>query len=122
MTIIDILTEQRLLAALITEPPVLAAADDIETQDFTEYTHWVVFAAIRQLQAESADVGVLEIDDILAQRDEVYGGFLRPKCGASFLGCLILDTEPYRHAVLWEHDIWWLKTLTKRRRALEAAA
>src|SRR5690242_20577079 len=106
-----------MLAALITEPAVLAAADELETQDFTEYTHWVVFAAIRQLQSESADVGILEIDDILAQRDKVYGGFLRPKCGAAFLGCLLLDNEPYRYPVLWEHDMRWLKILHARRRA-----
>lgn len=122
MTIIDVLTEQRLLAALICEPPVLAAADEIEVQDFTEFTHWVVFQQIRNLQAAQHDIGVLEIDDLLAERDKNYGVFLRPKCGAAFLGCLILDTEPYGHAVLWEHDMWWLRTLHARRRALEAAA
>lgn len=122
MIIEDLPTERRLLASLLTEPAVLAGAGDLETQDFTDYRHWVVFAAIRQLQAESHDVGVIEVDEILAQRDRAYGSFLRERCGAAFMAELILESGPYNHAVLWEHDMWWLKQCGRLRRALEACA
>jgi DnaB helicase-like protein len=115
-------TERRLLAALIVEPAVLAGAGDVETQDFTDYRHWVVFAAIRQLQTESHDVGVLEIDDILAQRDRTYGSFLVEKCGAAYLGVLLIDCPRYNHEILWRHDMWWLRECRRIRERLEACA
>lgn len=121
MILQDQFTERRLLAALLTEPPVLAGADNVETADFTDYRHWVVFAAIRQLQTESHDIGVLEVDDILAQRDRTYGSFLRDRCGAAWMALLLLGCPPYNHEILWRHDMWWLKQCRRRREALEAA-
>lgn len=122
MTIIDLITERRLLASLLTEPPVLSAADAVESRDFTDPHHWVVFAAIRQLQTEGADVCILEVNDILAQRDATYHTDLVAKAGLWFLVDLILESGRYNHAVLWEHDMWWLKELRRRREALEEAA
>lgn len=117
------MTERRILTALLTEPHVLAAADALETQDFTDYRHWVVFAAIRQLQSESADVSILDVDDVLALRDKTYGSFLRERCGAAFMAELVLECPPYnQEAELWEHDMAWLKRLSKWRSKLEAAA
>lgn len=121
MILQDLLTERRFLVALLTEPSVLAAADDLETQDFTDYRHWIVFAAIRQLQSESADVCVEEVDEVLAIRDRTYGSFLREKAGAVFLGELVCECPMYNHAVLWEHDMTWLKACRRRREILEAA-
>lgn len=122
MILSDTDTERRLLAALFDEPAVLAGADDVESADFTEYEHWVVFAAIRQLQTESHDIGVLEIDDILAQRDRTYGSFLRDKCGAAWMGILLLECPPYNHEILWRHDMWWLKECRRIRERLEELA
>lgn len=122
MIIQDLLTERRLLVALLTEPVVLAAADSLETQDFTDYRHWVIFTAVRTLQSESADVSILDVDDVLAIRDATYGSFLRERCGAAFMAELVLECPPYNHAVLWEHDMQWLKNCRRLRDALEAAA
>jgi hypothetical protein len=120
VNITDETTEHKVIAALLTEPDFLAAASDLETQDFTDYRYWVIFAAVRQLQSEGADVDVLEVDRLLEQRDARFGSFLRPQCGAAFLGELVLDAAPYRgERVLWEHDLWWLRELRRRREALE---
>lgn len=121
MIIQDLHTERRLLVAMLTEPAVLAAADDLETADFTDYRHWIVFAAIRQLQSECADVSILDVDDVLAVRDKTYGAFLRDQAGAAFMGELVCECPPYNHRELWEHDMQWLKDYARRRRALEAA-
>lgn len=121
MIIQDLLTERRLLVALLTEPAVLAAADELETQDFTDYRHWVIFTAIRTLQSESADVSILDVDDVLAIRDATYGSFLRGRCGAAFMGELVCEFPPYNDQILWEHDMKWLKDCRRRREALEAA-
>lgn len=122
MIIRDLHTERRLLVALLTEPAVLAAADDLETQDFTDWCHWIVLGAIRTLQSEGADVSVEDVDEVLALRDEKYRSCWRERAGAAFLGELICDYPPYNHAVLWEHDMRWLKDCTRRRKILEEAA
>lgn len=122
MTLQDLLTERRLLTALLTEPAVLAAAGSVETQDFTDYRHWVVFSAIRQLQTEGADVSIEEVDRVLEIRDHTYGSFLRERAGAAFMAEIVLECPPYNNEpVLWEHDMQWLKTCRRRRDALEAA-
>lgn len=122
MTLQDLVTERRLLASLFTEPHVLAAADALETADFTDYRHWIVFSAIRQLQSEGADVSVEEVDRVLEIRDAKYGSFLRDKGGAAFMAELVLECPPYNHEpILWEYDMQWLKTCRRRRDALEAA-
>jgi hypothetical protein len=119
VTIEDETTELKMIIGMLTEPDVLAAASEVETRDFTDYRFWVILAAIRQLQTEGADVDLLEVDRILEQRDSRYGSFLRPQCGAAVLGELVLDAAPYRGArVLWEHDMWWLKELRRRREAM----
>jgi len=115
-------TERRMIVALLTEPAVLAAADHLETQDFTDYRHWVIFAAIRLLQSEGADVSVLDVDEVLEIRSRTYGTFLQDKAGAAYMAELLLECSPYHHAVLWEHDMQWLKACSRRRQALEAAA
>jgi hypothetical protein len=122
MILVDEITEHRMIAALLTEPAVLRAASSLETRDFTDYRYWVVFAAIRQLETEGADVDLLEVDRLLEQRDATYGSFLRPQCGAAFLGELVIDAAPYNdERVLWEHDLWWLRELRRRREKLEDA-
>lgn len=121
MILQDLFTETRILVALLTEPHVLAAAGDLETKDFTDYRHWVVFAAIRQLQTEGADVNLEEVDRLLEVRDRTYGSFLRERCGAAFMGELVCECPPYNHEpILWEHDMKWLKDCRRRRDALEA--
>lgn len=122
MTLIDVLTERRLLAALIAEPLVLDAARDLETRDFTDYRHWVVFGAVRQLQHEGADIDVNQIDALLRQRDEMRDGFVSEMAGIWFLVDLLLETTPYCRAELWEHDLLWLRSLSDLRARLEAAA
>jgi len=122
MIISDEITEHRLIVALLTEPDVLRAASIVETRYFTDFRYWVVFAAIRQLETEGADVSVLDVDDVLAVRDRTYRSFLRPQCGAAFLGDLVIDAAPYNgKRVLWEHDMWWLRELRRRREKLEDA-
>lgn len=123
MTIFDEITERRILAGMMTEPAVFALCDDIETQDFTDFRHWVVLGAIRQLASEGADVGPVEVDDLLRQRDRSGSGAVAESCGIWFLAALVINMEPYRgERVLIEHDAWWLKALTRRRLALEAAS
>lgn len=122
MTPFDLLTERRMITALLTEPAVLAGAYEMETQDFTDYRHWVIFAAIRQLQQESADVSVLEVDRILVQRDQTYGTFLVEKAGAIYMAELLLECPPYNHEILWRHDMFWLKECRRIRERLEAVA
>lgn len=122
MIIQDLHTERRLLVAMLTEPEVLSAAAELETADFTDYRHWIAFAAIRQLQSEGADVSILDVDDVLAVRDKTYGAFLRDQAGAAFMGMLVCDYPPYNHAVLWEYDMFLLKTYARRRKILEDAA
>jgi replicative DNA helicase len=122
MIVFDVNTERRLLCGLLAEPAVLAGADAVETQDFTDYRHWVIFAAIRQLQTESADVSVLEVDRILTLRDRTYGTFLVGKAGAIYMAEILLECPLYNHEILWRHDMFWLRECRRIRERLEACA
>lgn len=129
-TLTDLRTERRLLAALIAEPCVLAAADDVEEQDFSDLRHQVVLAAIRQLVADAADVDAGEIHDVIRIWDlEAEHGIRASKthrldsCGIWFLAELLISTEHYRgERVLYEHDMAWLRILADRRRNLRTSA
>lgn len=122
MTIIDEITERRMIAAMILESAVLAAACDLELYDFTDYRLWLVLAAIRQLQTENADVTVDDIAAVLESQDHDKGTRYASLAGYALLGELVLDWAPYREAILWDHDIAWLRELSRRRRRLEEIA
>lgn len=123
MTIIDEITERQLLAGMLCEAHVLAVCDDVETDDFTDYRHWVVLAAIRQLQGESADVDPFEVDEVITQRDRTADKHIAQQAGAQFLSRLIAVTFTYGNAMtIVENDIRWLRVLAGRRRILVEAA
>lgn len=113
--LVDILTEGRVLVALVREPAVLAAAEALELDDFADLRHQAVFTAIRELQARAMLVVPFEIDAWIRRHDAELGTSLAEKAGLAFIVELELDYEPYGHAVLWEHDMRWLRTLALRR-------
>lgn len=126
-TLADPITERRLMASLIAEPSVLAAADDVECGDFSDPRLAHVLAAIRRLQACSADVGIDEIDHEIQledmSRDRVGAGKLQASVGFWFLVDLVVKSFcPYGADVLLHHDMWWLRELADRRRNLRSAA
>lgn len=125
--LVDLVTERRILAALIVEPAVLRLADDLECGDFSDARFAHVLAAIRRLQATSADVGIDEIDHELQLedmvRDRMGAGAIAPLAGFWFLANLLLEFAPYgSETALVEHDLAWLRELSTRRRALRWAA
>lgn len=115
MTYVDELTERRLIAALIIEPSVLEAADGVELYDFTVPQYCAIFVAIRELQDQGLSVEPLAIDSEIRKLDEVRETTVAEKAGIGFIGALMLATEPYHEAVLWEHDMRWLRELADRR-------
>lgn len=121
--LVDLFTERRLLAALIAEPAVLAASDDVESQDFSDPRHRAVLAAIRQLVADNADVDADEIHGVIRLWDLERGTHLVDSAGEKFLVELLLSTAPYRgFEILVDHDVWWLRELANRRRSLQERA
>lgn len=124
MTLTDPITERRLLASLIAEPHVLAMADDVEDQDFSDPRCRSVLAAIRRLRADGADVGLVEIDhEIQLQdmdREKVGAGAVAEKAGFWFVAeILTMHFAPYRDETeLLAHDMAWLRKLADRRREL----
>lgn len=116
-TLVDLLTERRILAALIAEPEVLDAADELETEDFSDPRHQTVLAGIRQLRSDGADVDAGEIHDRIRLWDLEHGKHIAESAGIWFLTQLLLDTAPYRsQTILVDHDLWWLRELSVRRR------
>ncbi len=138
MTLTDLITERRLLASLMSEPNVLAMADALDEQDFSDPRHRHVLRAIRQLRADGADVGLDEIDHELKLQDMarasgggavvnddgswVFGaGSVADKAGFWFLAELLIEFAPYRDKrELVEHDVAWLRELSCRRRTLRS--
>lgn len=118
MTLVDLNTELRLMAAFIVEPEVLRAADAVELWDFTDPRIQAVFSAIRKLQAISGDVhNIDEIVGCILQLDRVRETHVAEQAGYAFIGIAMLDTPTYGgHAILWEHDMQWLRELAVRRR------
>lgn len=115
------------MASLIAEPSVLAAADDVECGDFSDPRLGHVLAAVRRLQACGADIGIDEIDHEIQladmSRDRIGAGKLQASVGFWFLvDLLVKDFCPYGADVLSHHDMWWLRELAERRRALRSAA
>lgn len=126
-TLVDPLTERRLLASLVAEPRVLELADELEEQDFSDPRCRHVLRGIRQLRACEADVGLDEIDQELRlqdmTRERIGAGAIADKAGFWFLAeLLLLGFAPYRHPVLVEHDLAWLRQLADQRRGLRSAA
>jgi hypothetical protein len=127
LTLIDLITERRLLASLIAEPLVLAIADDVEDQDFSDPRCRLVLASIRRLWSHGDPVTLDEIDrDMQLQdmiREQVGAGSVADKAGFWFIADLLLGFAPYRgERELALHDMGWLRALADRRRALENAA
>jgi hypothetical protein len=128
VTFADPITERRLMASIIAEPGVLEQCDDLEIGDFSDLRFGHVLAAIRRLQACSADIGIDEIDHEIQledmSRDKLGAGKLAASIGFWFLADLMIrDFAPYRgHDVLIDHDLWWLRELAERRRNLKGAA
>lgn len=125
--LVDVITERRLLAAFIAEPRVLAMADDVEEQDFTDPRCRHVLRAIRQLRQDGADVGPDEIDhEIRLQdmdRERIGSGAIVDQAGFWFVVGLLLDFCAYGNELtLAEHDMAWLRDLSNRRRGLRSAA
>lgn len=119
----DPITERRLMASLIAEPHVLAMADDLEDQDFSDPRCRHVLRAIRRLRVDGADVELDEIDHELRlqdmEREQVGAGAIADKAGFWFVAELLLEFTPYQHErVLVEHDMTWLRELADRRRNL----
>ena len=127
MTVADPITERRLMASIIVEPGVLAAADDVEDQDFSDPRLRHVLAAVRRLRACGADIGIDEIDHEIQladmEREQRSAGSVRDKCGFWFLVEIVVECfRPYGADALLHHDMWWLRELAERRRNLRNAA
>lgn len=123
MTIIDENTERRIIAAMLTEPHVLAMCDDIETADFNDFRLWILLDAIRTLQSDAKTIGIFEVERLLEKRDVLSGQRIADKVDITFLALLITDYPPYNGAImLVRYDVSWLRELTSRRRQLEDAA
>lgn len=127
MTLTDLITERRLLASLIAEPAVLAMADDVEDQDFSDPRCRLVLASIRRLVSYGDQVSLDEIDRDLKlqdmQREQIGAGAVAEKAGFWFIVNLLLEFAPYREErELARHDMVWLRTLADRRRSLASAA
>jgi DnaB helicase-like protein len=130
VTLDDTLTEYRLLMALIFEPEVLGSADSVEVDDFTDPRCQAVLSAIRNLQHRGMLVNPIEIDAALRRLDDERGTTLAEKAGLVWIALVLLADSPcgfpvftpYNHAVLWEHDIAWLRELARRRQEIRSAA
>lgn len=116
MILVDLASEGRLLAAMLVEPAVLRAAGDVELDDFTDLRFRAALAAIRHLQSRWMLVDLFEVDAQLHRVDEDRDSNVAEQAGLAFLAMLLCSTPPYNHAVLWEHDMCWLRELANRRR------
>lgn len=122
MTLVDIRTEGRVIAAMLIEPAVLRASCDVELNDLTDPRLRAVFAAIRHLQSRSMLVNIFDVHAQLVRTDEEHETHVAQWAGLVFMAGLLCVTPHYAHPVLWEHDLAWLRELANRRRAATAAA
>ena len=140
LTLSDLVTERRVMAAMITEPDVLAIASDVEESDFSDLRCQYVLRAIRSLQSCEADIGLDEIDHEIQLQDmerargggavasagggwTLGAGRVADKAGFWFIAELLVGCAPYRGmAILVDHDLWWLRELATRRREISRAA
>lgn len=140
-TLVDLITERRVLAAIITEPDVRAAANELDETAFSDPRAQHVLRAVRTLQACESDIGLDELDHELKLADMArheFGGAVpnqargwadhgwtmgagqvADKAGFWFIAELLIGTAPYRGATLLvDHDLWWLRELAERRRQI----
>jgi hypothetical protein len=113
----SVLTERRVLAAMILQPDILERCVEIETDDFADLAHRAIFEALRNIQARGDDPTPEAIDEDLRKAglhavtsrhvDDVV-------CGEGLGG-----PAPYVAApglMQLERDTTWLRTLNLRRR------
>lgn len=60
--------EARVLVGMLTDPNVLALCDDVESADFVDMRHVVLFYGIRDAQAANGNVDVDSVVDAIQQR------------------------------------------------------
>ena len=106
-------TEARVLAAMLVEPFVLERCDDVETEDFADPRHQLLFMALRAVQADQHLF--FGLDDVMSwlERNQYLGVTWFD------LGDLIAGTSNYgsHDTVQLARDMEWLRTLAIRRRA-----
>ena len=85
--------EQAVLGGIICRPDLLAELDTLETEDFSEHHHRVVFEGLRNLEASRTpiDVLTLEVEIEKAGRLDAIGG-------VGFLGQLCLSAPTIANA------------------------
>lgn len=104
--------EARLFGALVCEPGVLEACDDLETDDFWDLHLKFAFLALRNLQAggKRIDAATIEAELLRLGYENVVADIGR--VWATF------DLHGYHSLALVRDDVRWLKRLTRRRAAL----
>lgn len=87
--------EARVLAGMIAEPDVLELCDDVESQDFVDMRHVVVFNAIRDVQNQNTTVNVdLVLEAIQSRAIEQCAFGILEHVNAEFLLELITKAPP----------------------------
>lgn len=87
--------EARVLAGMICEPDILDLCDDVESADFVDMRHVVVFNAIRDVQNQGVPVDVdLVLEAIQTRAIEQCAFGILEQVNAEFLCELITKAPP----------------------------
>lgn len=116
--------ERRVLAAVICEPDKLAAAPDLETDDFLFLPHRFIFETLRNLQAADKHIGILEIADAIVDSDVALGTALSETVGVVFITDIVANSPRYEDAYgeaaamgVFETDLVLLRNIVNARKA-----